>query len=115
MTDLLQTHKDVQAVFAANDAMIMGAIAALRAQGIPLSRVVTVGCDAEAEALRAVKEGRLTASIESFPGEQARTALRLLVGKARDGRDPPSKEVNIAPMAIDKANVDKAEKKDPTP
>jgi ribose transport system substrate-binding protein len=112
MENLLQTHRDFQAVYAANDEMMLGALQAIEAHGAAGSQVVTVGYDAIPEALRAIGEGRLTASIEQFPGEQARTALRLLVAKLRDGKDPPSKEIKIAPVAIDRTNLDQAEKKD---
>ncbi len=112
MENLLQAHHDFQAVYAANDEMILGALEAMAAHGLPPGRVVTVGYDVIPDAAKCIKEGRLTASIEQFPGRQARQALQFLVAHIRDGRLPPSKEVYLTPVAIDKTNLDRAEAKD---
>jgi len=112
MENLLQAHHDFQAVYAANDEMILGALEAMAAHGLPPGRVVTVGYDVIPDAAKCIKEGRLTASIEQFPGQQARQALRFLVARIRDGQLPPSKEVYLTPVAIDKTNLDRAEAKD---
>jgi ribose transport system substrate-binding protein len=112
MENLLQAHHDFQAVYAANDEMILGALEALAAHGLPPGRVVTVGYDVIPDAAKCIREGRLTASIEQFPGQQARQALRFLVAHIRKGQLPPSKQVYLAPVAIDKGNLDQAEAKD---
>lgn len=109
MENLLQVEKDFQAVYAANDEMMLGALEAMDARGLKLSGLVTVGYDAIPDALACIREGRLTASIEQFPGQQARQALRCLVAFIRDGQAPPSKEIYITPVAIDKSNLDQAE------
>jgi len=113
MENLLQAHGEFQAVYAANDEMILGAIEAMEAKGVDLSTVVTVGYDAIADAVTAIEKGRLTATVEQFPGRQARQALQLLVGKLRDGKDPPRREVYLTPVVIDKTNLDQAERKEP--
>lgn len=95
----------------ANDEMILGAIEAMEAYGTDASRVVTVGYDAIPDALRYIEEGKLNATIEQFPGQQARKALRLLVDNIRDGKMPPAKEIYIAPVAIDSSNLHQAEHK----
>jgi ribose transport system substrate-binding protein len=112
MENLLQAHHDFQAVYAANDEMILGALEAMAAHGIPPGRVVTIGYDVIPDAAQCIRDGRLTASVEQFPGEQARRALRLLVAKIRDGHEPPSREVFLTPVAIDNSNLDRAEAKD---
>jgi ribose transport system substrate-binding protein len=112
MENLLQAHGDFQALYAANDEMMLGALEAMAAHGLPPGRVVTVGYDVIPDAARSIREGRLTASIEQFPGQQARQALRLLVAKIRDGKLPPSKEVYLTPVAIDRNNLDRAETKE---
>jgi ribose transport system substrate-binding protein len=111
MENLLQVHSDFQAVYGANDEMILGAVEAMEAYGIDASRVVTVGYDAIPDALRYIKEGKLNATIEQFPGQQAREALRFLVDNIRNGRMPPAKEVYITPVAIDSSNLHQAEHK----
>lgn len=112
MENLLQAHPDFQAVYAANDEMMLGALEALAAHGVPPARVVTVGFDVIPDAAKCIKQGRLTASIEQFPGQQGRQALRLLVDHIHNGKIPPSKQVLITPIAIDQNNLDKAEAKD---
>ena len=111
MENLLQVHKDFQAVFGANDEMILGAIEAMEAAGLDLSKVVTIGYDAIPDALAYIKDGKLGATIEQFPGEQARKGLRFLVEYIKDGKEPPSKEVYITPVAIASDNLDQAEHK----
>jgi ABC-type sugar transport system substrate-binding protein len=111
MENLLQVHKDFQGVFAANDEMILGAIEAMEAAGVDLSEVVTIGYDAIPDALTYIKDGRLGATIEQFPGEQARESLRFLVDYIKNTKEPPSKEVYITPVAIGADNLGEAEHK----
>ena len=111
MENLLQVHKDFQGVFAANDEMILGSVEAMEASGVDTSKIVLVGYDAIPDALSYIKDGRLNATIEQFPGEQARKGLRYLVDYIRDGKKPPSKEVYITPVAITLDNLDDAEHK----
>ena len=111
MENLLQVHKDFQGVFAANDEMILGSVEAMSAAGVDLSQVVTIGYDAIPDALTYIKDGKLNATIEQFPGEQAKQSLRFLVEYIKDGKEPPSKEVYITPVAITIDNLDQAEHK----
>ena len=111
MENLLQVHKDFQGVFAANDEMILGSVEAMSAAGVDPAKVITIGYDAIPDALSYIKDGKLSATIEQFPGEQAKQSLRLLVEYIRDGKEPPSKEVYITPVAITLDNLDKAEHK----
>jgi ribose transport system substrate-binding protein len=111
MENLLQVHQDFQAVYAANDEMMLGAIEALEANKVDAARVVTVGYDAIPDALSYIRAGRLDASVEQFPGRQARTALRLLVEHIRQGTLPESQEVYIKPVVISAENLDQAEDK----
>jgi ABC-type sugar transport system substrate-binding protein len=71
-----------------------------------------VGYDVIPDAAKCIREGRLTASIEQYPGQQARQAFRILVARIRDGQMPSSKEVYLTPLVIDKTNLDQAEAKD---
>jgi ribose transport system substrate-binding protein len=111
MENLIQAQGNFQGVYAANDEMILGAVEAMEAHGIDASTVVTVGYDAIPDALDYIKRGKLNATIEQFPGEQARKALRFLVENIRDGKNPHSKEIYIKPVAIDKINLEQAEDK----
>ncbi len=59
-----------------------------------------IGFDALPEALASIQGGDLSASIEQFPGEQSRTALRLLVDYLRDGKQPETALLLLTPVAI---------------
>ena len=111
MENLLQVHKDFQGVFGANDEMILGAIEAMESAGVDSSNVVTIGYDAIPDALSYIKRAKLNATIEQFPGEQARKGLRFLVDYIKEGKNPPSKQVFITPVAIMIDNLDQAEHK----
>ena len=112
MENLLQVQHDFQAVYAANDEMILGALEAMQARKVDSAKVVTVGYDAIPDALVYLKDGRLTATVEQFPGEQARKALRTLVAFIRDGTRPASAELFLKPIVIDTKNLDQAEIKE---
>ena len=111
MENLLQVHRDFQAVYAANDEMMLGAIEAMEASKVDGAQVVTVGYDAIPDALSYVRAGRLDASVEQYPGRQAREALRLLVAHLRTGARPETGELYIKPVVISAANLDEAEDK----
>ena len=52
----------------------------------------------------------LAGTVEQFPGEQSRTAVKIAVAKARDGKDPEETLVLLTPIVIGKDNLDKAER-----
>ncbi|HKG56038.1 MAG TPA: ABC transporter substrate-binding protein [Candidatus Limnocylindrales bacterium] len=68
METLLQAHPDVTAVYAHNDEMAIGAIAALEAAGKkPGKDVIVVSIDGEKDALQAIVDGKMGASVECNP------------------------------------------------
>ena len=68
MQTLLQAHPDVTAVYAHNDEMAVGAIAALQEAGrTPGEDVILVSIDGSNAALDAIVDGTLGASVESSP------------------------------------------------
>jgi ABC-type sugar transport system substrate-binding protein len=95
-------------IVCANDDMALGAMEAVKARN--LSGIAIYGFDALPEALKAVKDGRLAATIEQFPGEQSRQAMRIAVAFARDGKKPESQVKLLTPIALTKDNLDKAER-----
>ncbi|GGA46285.1 ribose ABC transporter substrate-binding protein RbsB [Paenibacillus physcomitrellae] len=82
MENLLQAHPDVQAVFAQNDEMALGAIEAIRSSG---KDIPVIGFDGSDDALKAIKDGKLTATVAQQPeliGQMAVQAARdVLQGK----------------------------------
>jgi inositol transport system substrate-binding protein len=96
----------LQAVVSESDEMALGALEALRSGGV--KGVKVIGFDATPDALKAVQDGELSATIEQSPINQARTALRQLVARIRSKTPMPG--ANIAPVLITQANVKEAER-----
>ena len=68
MQTLLQAHPDVTAVYAHNDEMAIGAIAALEAAGKkPGQDVIVVSIDGTKDALTAIAAGKMGATVQSSP------------------------------------------------
>jgi ribose transport system substrate-binding protein len=63
---ILQQHPDLKGVYAANDGMALGVVEAVKSVGA-LGKVAVIGTDGETEALKSIKAGELTATIDSFP------------------------------------------------
>ncbi len=111
MEDFIMSTPQIDAVFGANDEMILGAIQALEASGkFNVQEVITVGFDALPEALKLIEEGTLDATIEQFPGRQASTAFEVLVKFLREGVTPEKSVMLIEPRVITKDNLNEAEK-----
>ena len=102
-TNLLQAHPNVKAIFAENDEMALGAIEAL---GDKAGKdVIVVGFDGVEDALKAIKEGTMYASIAQQPADMAAQAVveasKLLKGEAA------TKEMQVDVVTVTKDNVDK--------
>lgn len=95
-------------IVCANDDMALGAIEAVAAAG--LEGVAIYGFDALPEALVAVRDGTLAGTVEQFPGEQSRTAVRIAVAYAKDKTQPAETLVLLTPVVIGKDNLDQAER-----
>ncbi|HEX9905356.1 MAG TPA: substrate-binding domain-containing protein [Propylenella sp.] len=103
----METPPDV--IVAANDDMALGAIEALKGRDL-IGEVAVIGFDALPEAIAAIQEGTLTASIEQLPGGQSRGALDTLVAFLREGAKPAEQVVLLTPIAITKDNINEAER-----
>jgi len=97
------------AIIAANDEMAFGAVEALKGKGIA-DKVKVIGYDALPEALKMVQDGELYGTIDQFPGEQSRTALRTLNDFMTKGTKPAQHDIFITPKLITKANINEAER-----
>ena len=87
--DILTRNPDLVAIFAANDGMALGAVESVFAAGKGGS-VVIVGVDGNSDAVKSIKEGRLTASVAQLPylvGKQAVESVKSAVeGGSVDGQ-----------------------------
>jgi ABC-type sugar transport system substrate-binding protein len=80
-TTILQAHPDLDALFAANDEMALGAAAALSASGSPeqRARIFIVGFDATPDGLAAIHDGRLAGSVAQQPEEMGSLCVRKAI------------------------------------
>lgn len=86
MENILQGNKDIKAVFAQNDEMALGAQKALADAG--MKDVLIVGFDATDDAVKAVEEGTMAATIAQQPkligSLGIETAIKILDGQNVD-------------------------------
>jgi inositol transport system substrate-binding protein len=78
MENWLNTGKDINAVIAQNDEMALGAYKAIEAAG-KKDKIAVIGIDAIADALKAVKEGKLCATVFQDARGQGAMALEIAV------------------------------------
>lgn len=100
MENLITSHPEFDAVFGANDEMIIGAIEAMRGSGVDAEEKVTVGFDATPDAFQYIDEGLLDATVDQFPGEQAGMALEFLVDYIENGTEPEEDVHFIEPEPV---------------
>jgi ABC-type sugar transport system substrate-binding protein len=96
------THFD--AIYSHNDDMILGAIEVLDNAGITPEKVLTIGTDAIPNALIAVREGRLDATIQ-YPIYQVEIAFEKLVNYLKTGKLPEWREHLVKPWVITRKNI----------
>ena len=106
MENMLQSFDSIDAVYAANDEMALGAAQAIEASG-DTSDIFVMGNDGTDEALEAVAEGTLGAT-NGTPGYiQGYIAVDMAV-RALNGEQIPSL-INERNTVIDKTNLDDAD------
>lgn len=99
--NMLQANKDVQAIFAQNDEMALGAAQAVKAAG--LSGVIIVGIDGQPDAQEAIKEGTLTATVAQQPAKMGEIALQAAIDHF-EGKDV--EKTTVSPIfLVTKENV----------
>lgn len=106
LTGLAETP---QVIVAANDDSALGAAQAIEARNLR-GNVAVFGYDGSTDALKAVKDGSLAATVDQFPGKQGRVAIRTLVDFIREGTKPAESNILLEPVAITKANLAEAER-----
>ncbi|MBX9866165.1 MAG: substrate-binding domain-containing protein, partial [Burkholderiales bacterium] len=62
--NMLQAHSDIQAIFAQNDEMALGAVEAVKSTG---RNILIVGFDGSSDGIKAVKAGQMTATVAQQP------------------------------------------------
>jgi inositol transport system substrate-binding protein len=103
MENWMQSYGDrINAVFAHNDEMAMGALLALEQAG-KKSKTIVVGVDAIADALQAIRGGRLDATVFQDAAGQGSAAVETAVKIIRS--QPFEKQVMIPFQLVTRENV----------
>ncbi len=93
--NMLQSHASIDAIFACNDVMALGAVEAVAASG--RQNVLIIGFDAQDDARTAIRDGRMHATIAQNPREMGRLAVisayRLLNGETLPEEQPVAIEL----------------------
>jgi ABC-type sugar transport system substrate-binding protein len=94
--NLLQAHPDVKAIFCCNDEMSLGAVEAVESAG-KRGKILIAGVDANADAQQAIKDDKMTLSLDAQPYMQGYSAVeaaaKILSGEEVDERI-------VTPMAV---------------
>lgn len=77
MEDMLQSHGDIQAVFAQNDEMALGALEAIQSSA-SADDIIVVGFDGNEDAIASVENGGLDATVAQQPYEMGRIAVETI-------------------------------------
>jgi ribose transport system substrate-binding protein len=107
--DLLTAHKNVSAIYGENEDMALGASQAIDQAGLKQwdgkDGIITVGADGLVSGMNAIKEGKLTATVDVGPVD---TGLRLVetmfANKVLGYAVAP--KVYVPTKVVDKTNVD---------
>lgn len=93
---------DIDAIFANNDEMALGAINALQAAGV--SDVMVFGIDATPDAIKAVEEGSLTATVFQDAVGQSEGAIKIAISAVK--KETITEDVTWIPFVlVTKENV----------
>jgi ribose transport system substrate-binding protein len=102
MENILTSHPGIQAVFATNDQMALGAMEAIGARNLT-GKIVLVGFDATREAARAVQAGRMSALVAQHPEAMGRRAVELAIRAARG--EPVERRVDTGATLVTPENA----------
>jgi ribose transport system substrate-binding protein len=100
--NMMQANPSIDAVFACNDMMALGAIEAIAAAN-KTGRIRVIGFDAVDDARKAIASGAMDASVAQFPSEMGRLAVESAVKLIR--REPVPAEQPTKLELITRANV----------
>jgi ribose transport system substrate-binding protein len=98
--NMLQAHPDLDAVFACNDMMALGAIEAIAAAG-KSGTLRVVGFDAVDDARKAIEAGAMLASVAQSPSEMGRLAVESAARILKGETPPADQRVGIELVAKD--------------
>lgn len=99
MENIMQTHPQIDGVYAANDAMATGVVEAMSAAN---RKALIVGINGSQEAIDLIKAGKMHATGSSDPFMQGCLGMLTTIRALR--KMPVKKELMVTPVIIDSAN-----------
>ncbi len=102
MENLLTTYPGLNAVFATNDQMALGAVEAIAARNLT-GKIAVVGVDATREAVHAIESGRLAADVAMHPEALGNKAVAAAIDAA-EGK-PVAKVITTGETLVTKENA----------
>jgi ABC-type sugar transport system substrate-binding protein len=107
---LLRRHPDVNAIYAENEEMALGASEAIDALGLEhwdgRSGIITIGADGLKSGCEFIQSGRLTATIDVGPVEHGRASVQAIFGAVMGQR--PRHIVSLPTTIVDGSNVERS-------
>lgn len=109
---ILQAHRSITGIFAANDTMGLGAAQAVKNAGLQ-GKVTIISVDGIQDMLRSIKSGVNTGTISQYPYAEGQMAVQACIAAVAKKKVPARV---VAPIElINSANVDKAVASFPKP
>ena len=105
MQNILQTYPDIKGVYGENDEMALGALRALKSANAA-EGVTIIGFDGSPDAIKSIRNGELTATIQQDSYNIGYTGVELMV-KTLNGEEVPE-VVPVQTNVIDGDNVDES-------
>jgi ribose transport system substrate-binding protein len=100
--NMLQANPSIDAIFACNDMMALGAVEAIAVAG-KTGRIRVIGFDAVDDARKAIASGAMEASVAQFPSEMGRLAVESAVKLIRHEPVPAEQPTKLG--LITRANL----------
>ena len=100
MENWLQTGTEINAIVANNDGMALGALKAVEDAKL-LDKIKIYGLDATPDALAAVKDGRMAATVSQSTTAQGTTAMETVVKIVKGEKVDPEILVSFTLITID--------------
>jgi ABC-type sugar transport system substrate-binding protein len=109
---MLHLHPHLSGFFAVNDEMALGVADAIRAAG-KTGSVMIIGVDGIVDALDAVRNGSISATVSQYPYVMGQMAVEACIAAARGARVPARVDAPIA--VVTRSNVGRASATFPRP
>src|SRR3954471_21736662 len=105
METILQRNKDIDGVIAGNDTMALGAVAALKAAKM-IDKVKVVGFDGSPDAVAAIKDGSMDATVLQPAAQIAEMAVEQADQMIKSGKTGQPEKQSIDCELVNKDNAD---------